>query len=308
MKHHVHILPQWLTASKLAMMRLPQLVEALERQHGVTPYVGCELEWYIDQPDNQRVINEIHHAVECQLDAHHIRVTAIKPEKGNGQYEVGFDACSNPARLVQAIHDFRALLEEKAAKRGVHVLWSAKPYADDYGSAMQMHIHLEDAMGSRLYIKRGEYLSPSLAASLGGLLAVTPEATFVAAPQPDDYARFAPKFDAPVNICWGGNNRSVTIRLPLKSGSRCHIEYRLAGADADPASMCGVLLAGVLYGLCNKPHPGEQIHGVASDAQYGLPPLPNTCDAAKNLFHDSHALREWMGEEWFAEVERLCNG
>jgi len=207
--------------------------------------------------------------------------------------------------MVQAIHDFRALLMKEAGKRGLHVLWDAKPHAQDYGSSLQVHVHLEDAAGSRLFVKKDGYLSPPLAACLGGLLDITPEATFVAAPQDADYARFVAKYDAPVNICWGGNNRSVTARLPLKSGARCHIEYRLAGANADPASMFGVLLAGVLHGLESKPHPGEQIHGVASDTQYGLPPLPQSLDEAKQAFNNARATREWMGEEWFAVVGGL---
>jgi glutamine synthetase len=305
MEKHLHILPNWHTASQLALLRLPALVEALRTRHSVSPYIGCELEWYVDQPDNAPLIAEVHRAVERTAESHHIRMTAIKPEKGNGQYEVGFDASSNPVALVQAIHDFRALLMQKAARRGLHILWDAKPFANDYGSALQMHIHLEDAAGQRLFVKKDEYLSPSLAASLGGLLDITPEATFVAAPQDSDYARFVPQYDAPVNICWGGNNRTVTLRLPLKTGSRCHIEYRLAGADADPASMCGILLVGVLHGLESKPQPGTQIYGVASDEQYGLPPFPHTREEAKRAFQHSHAAREWMGEEWFEVVSGL---
>lgn len=305
MEKHLHILPAWHTASQLALLRLPALVEALRTRHSVMPYIGCELEWYVDQPDNERIISEVHAIVERDADAHHIRMTAIKPEKGRGQYEVAFDACNNPVALVQAIHDFRALLMQKAAKRGLHILWDAKPFPHDYGSALQVHIHLEDAAGQRLYVKKDDYLSPPLAASLGGLLEITPEATFIAAPQECDYARFVPKFDAPVNICWGGNNRTVTIRLPLKSGSRCHIEYRLAGADADPASMCGILLAGVLHGLESKPQPGSQIFGIASDKQYDLRPLPHCREEAKQVFCNSCTAREWMGDEWFEVVAGL---
>lgn len=305
MERHTHILPEWQTASQLALIRLPELVEALHTRHSVTPYVGCELEWYVDQPDNERIIAEVHAAVLRDADKHHIRMTPIKAEKGHGQYEVGFDACNNPARMVQEIHDFRALLVEKSAKRGLHILWDAKPFPDDYGSALQVHVHLEDAAGQRLFVKKDDYLSPALAACLGGLLDITPEATFVAAPQEADYARFVPKYDAPVNVCWGGNNRSVTVRLPLKSGSRCHIEYRLAGADADPASMFAILLAGVLHGLETKPHPGEQMHGVASDGQYALPPLPHSREEAKQAFSESRATRQWLGEEWFSVVAGL---
>lgn len=305
MEKHLHILPAWHTASQLALMRLPALVEALHTRHSVTPYIGCELEWYVDQPENERIITEVYHCVEREAGAQRIRITTIKPEKGNGQYEVGFDASNNPVALVQAIHDFRAILMQKAAECGLHILWDAKPFPDDYGSALQVHIHLEDAAGQRLFIKKNDHLSPSLAASLGGLLDITSEATFVAAPQDKDYERFVPKYDAPVNICWGGNNRTVTLRLPLHSGSHCHIEYRLAGADADPASMCGILLAGVLHGLESKLQPGAQMFGVASDDQYNLPSFPHNREEAKQAFCNSRTAREWLGEEWFEVVSKL---
>lgn len=297
-----HILPAWRTASQLAMLRLPELVEALRTRHSVVPYVGCELEWYVAPHDREEAVAATHAAVERGAAARGLCITPIREESGKGQYETGFAVSGQPARLAQAIHDFRALLAEEGAKRGLHVLWDAKPHAGDYGSALQVHVHLEDATGMRLYVKQDAYLSPALSASLGGLLDITPEAMAVAAPQEGSYARFVPGFDAPVTVCWGGNNRSTTLRLPLKTGSRCHIEYRLAGADADAASMLGVLLAGVLHGLESAPHPGEQIHGVASDGQYGLPRLPQTRAEAVRLFSESRVLRQWMGEEWFAAV------
>lgn len=305
MEKHSHILPAWQVASHIAMLRLPELVEALHTRHSVTPYVGCELEWYVDHPELEEAVRTAHAATEHAAAAAGLRITPIKPESGQGQFEVGFDAVNNPVALAQAIHDFRAILMEKCAKRGLHILWGAKPYSEDYGSALQVHVHLEDSAGARLFVKQDEQLSPALSASLGGLLAVSPESMYVAAPQPSSYARFVPGCDAPVNLCWGGNNRSVTLRIPLKSGPRCHIEYRLAGTDADPASVLSVLLIGVLHGLETKPHPGEQMHGVASDSQYTLPKLPETLDEAIRLFNESRVLRRWMGEEWFAEVLKI---
>lgn len=305
MEKHKHILPDWHLASQLAMLRLPALTQEFHNRHGVMPYVGCELEWYVDQPDNDAAIAATHKAVEQAADSHHIRITPIAPEKGNGQYEVAFAACNSPVAMAQAIHDFRALLMAEAAKRGLRILWAAKPHAEDYGSALQVHVHLEDVTGARLYVKKEAHLSPALSASLGGLLDITPATCFVAAPIAEAFSRFVPRYDAPVNVSWGGNNRSVAIRLPLKSGSHCHIEYRLASADADPASMFGLLLSGVLDGLERRPHPGEQIHGVASDDHYGLPALPKTREEARAIFGSSETCRQYMGDEWFEVVTGL---
>lgn len=305
MQEYRHIRPEWRTASQLAMLRLPELMEALRIRHSVTAYVGCELEWYVDQPENDVAITQAYEAVKREAEARQLWLSAIKPESGNGQYEVAFVVTNNPLHLVQAIHDFCALLTEEAGKCGLHILWDAKPFADDYGNALQLHVHLEDSAGARLFLKQGEDLSPALAASIGGLLDITPAAMLVAAPQEKSYARFVPKFDAPVNVSWGANNRSVTIRLPYQNGLRCHIEYRLAGADADPASMLGVVLAGVLHGLESTPPAGKQVYGVASDRQYALPQLPRNLEEARNAFRNSVVLCKWMGEDWFKAVEEL---
>lgn len=305
MKPAAHILPAWHQASAVALARLPALVEALQSRHSVTPWLGCELEWYVDKVEAADAIAATHTAVAAQATAQGLDITAIKPESGQGQYEVGFGITDNPQVLAQAIHDFRALLEREAAAQGLHISWEAKPHAEDYGSALQLHIHLTDGSGKRLFVKREAELSPALAASLGGLLAITPEAMLVAAPQVSSYARFVPKYDAPVTLCWGGNNRTTTLRLPLKTGPKCHIEYRLAGADADPASMLAVLLAGVLHGLETQPPAGEQIHGVASDGQYGLPKLSQSQEEAMRLLREGRILRQWLGEEWWQEVEVL---
>lgn len=303
MQEHPHILPEWRAASQLAMLRLPELVEALRTRHSVTAYVGCELEWYVDRPGSDVAITETYEAVKREAEARRLGISAIKPESGNGQYEVAFAATGNPLQLVGEIHDFCALLAGEAGKRGLHILWDAKPFADDYGNALQMHVHLEDSTGARLFLKQGENLSPALAASIGGLLDITPAAMLVAAPQESSYARFVPKFDAPVNVSWGANNRSVTIRLPYQNGPHCHIEYRLAGGDADPASMLGVVLTGVLHGLESKPPVGKQVYGIASDSQYALPELPCNLQQAKDAFRNSSVLRKWMGDGWFAAVE-----
>src|SRR5688500_7869021 len=101
MQNHHHILPEWRTASQLAMLRLPELVEALRIRHSVTAYVGCELEWYVDQPGNDAALTQTYDAVMRGAEKEGLRISAIKPESGNGQYEVAFAACDNPLLLAQ---------------------------------------------------------------------------------------------------------------------------------------------------------------------------------------------------------------
>lgn len=295
--------PGWGKASALSKGKLVWLTEQLRFQYGFMAYTGCELEWYFTgEALDGATVAKVMADVELQAVKKGLLLDASHKESGQWQYEVAFRARSHPLDLAEAVYVFKKLLGDTAAKHGVGVNFAAKPYADDYGSAMQVHVHLEDAAGNRLFQKQEDALSPRLADVLGGLLAILDEAMPVCAPTPESYARFEPKFNAPVAKCWGGNNRSVALRLPLKSGPECHIEYRVAGADADIASLLAVVLAGVLHGLQTRPNPGKQIHGEAWDAKYKLPRLAATPEEGMLAMLEGDILLGCLGNKWVEAV------
>ena len=54
------------------------------------------------------------------------------------------------------------------------------------------------------------------------------------APNVNSYRRLVPDFDAPINVHWGRDNRTVGLRVPESGQSSRRVENRLAGADAKP--------------------------------------------------------------------------
>ena len=151
--------------------------------------------------------------------------------------------------------------------------FSAKPYADDYGSALHFHLHLEDTGGHNVFTRNEvDKYSPALLHSLGGLLATLQKNLHIFSP--NDTSRFETHgLHSPTHLCWGPNNRSVALRLPDKPKDNKHIEHRAASADANIEACITAMLEGTLYGLQNQIDPGGPIHGNAWDAQYGLKPL-----------------------------------
>lgn len=292
----------WHTASQLAFYRLPALVERFTVQHNAMPFVGCELEWYFMPIERQEVMGTVVSHVAARAAALGLQTGDIQKESGLGQYEVAFTPQANPQALVEQVRAFQRLLMEESRVQGIAALFSAKPFPNQYGSAIQVHIHLEDASGKRLYVKKDSEISDALAHSMGGLLAMMDETMLVCAPAQGSYARFVPKQNAPLTRSWGGNNRTTALRLPLKTGKECHIEYRVAGADADIASLVACLLAGVLHGLEGKAEPGEQIHGDASDKQYALPRLPQGLEKAVHAFEQDSSLESLIGGDWKSAV------
>lgn len=287
-------LPNGLPLSPDKLTRLENLTKTLQTEFGFVAFFGCELEWYVLSPADPGVIADFHEAVTVFTLEEKLGSQVIVPEKGHHQFETAFihrrDACD----LVQAIHRFKQILQETADHRGITVSFVAKPFPDDYGSALQLHISLVDENGNPQFEKRGDFLSPTLFAALGGLLETLPEAMVFAAPNSESYARFVPGKDAPVTVSWGGNNRTVALRLPLKNGPFTQIEYRIGGVDANPADLMAAMLAGVIHGLKTKPDPGPQIHGIASDAHYKLPRLPMNLEEAKLAYIQGGRLKKYF--------------
>ena len=72
---------------------------------------------------------------------------------------------------------------------------------------------------------------------------------------------------------WGGDNRTVPLRIPGGDESSARIEHRVAGADANPYLVVAAVLAGIHHGITNKIAPQEPVVGDGY-AQDGGVPLP----------------------------------
>lgn len=287
-------------ASQLAFNAISPLVERLRRHFGLVPVMGAELEWYVRPAIDHEGIAAVHQAVVDEANERGYGVSPVVAEVGLGQYEMAFDSREDPAQLAEAVCWVREHLHDGLHKAGFYGFFGSKPFSDEYGNALQLHIHLMNQSRERVFSKMGGELSYPLEASIAGILAITHEVMVVAASRPESFARFTAGFDAPTTICWGGNNRSVLLRLPLRFGPLCHIEYRLGGAEADAASLIASVLAGVLHGMERKISSPEPVYGVASDAQYNLPPLPKNFELAREMFRSAAILPAYLGDEWFA--------
>jgi glutamine synthetase len=240
---------------------------------GLVPVTAAEIEFYLEGGAPA--------ASFWQAVSEKIPIVKYEKERGEGQYEIALPPCADPAKTAADIVALKDIIIETAATGGMKADFSAKPFAGQPGSGLHIHIHLEDAQGKNVFYKDDATISDALKWSIGGLLAWLPETMPVFAPYPESYARFAPGGHAPTTVSWGANNRTVAIRLPDKPHDKKHIEHRVAGADADPYAVIGVILAAMHDGLTRRLDPGPQIYGDASLAMYNLPPLPSSLNGKK---------------------------
>ena len=126
--------------------------------------------------------------------------------------------------------------------------------------------------------------------AVAGLLAAMPESMLIFAPHHNSYRRFAIESHAPIAACWGYENRTAALRIPLGPPQQRRIEHRVAGADTNPYLVLSAILAGVLAGLDRAKSPPPPIEGSAYNTE--LPSLPMTWQTA----HDAFAAGSVLGD------------
>ena len=123
------------------------------------------------------------------------------------------------------------------------------------------------------------------------------------APYVNSYRRPPKNDDAPANLGWGIDNRTVGLRVPVSKPSSRRIENRIPGADSNPYLAIAATLACVWLGLEEQKKPNKpkvkSLEGVAT--------LPRNLDIALDMLEKSDAMQKTLGERFvklFAEVKR----
>ncbi|MEW5728173.1 MAG: glutamine synthetase family protein [Pseudomonadota bacterium] len=224
-----------------------------------------------------------------------VEVDTLSHEAGNGQMEVNFN---HGEALEQAdqVFLFKRTVRQVALRMGVYATFMAKPMQNEPGSAMHIHQNIIDA-GSRrnLFADDDGKDTPMFRWFIGGLRKYLPAAMLLFAPNVNSYRRLVPDFDAPINVHWGRDNRTVGLRVPESGQSARRVENRLAGADANAyLAIAGSLACGWL-GIQNKVDPGEPINGSGYTRAHSLPRhLPDALEKLKG----ARAIRELLGEDF----------
>ena len=181
-----------------------------------------------------------------------------------------------------------------------------KPYPDQPGSGMHVHLSLLDKEGQNVFQSSDASGSPELRNAVEGLRGVMVESMLICAPPANSYHRFQRDSCAPVNMSWGYNNRTVSIRIPASEGPDTRIEHRLAGADANPYLLVAALLSGILHGLKEKNDPPQPVEGNAylhTDLEF-----PETWEEARNHFEQAEILPQYFGREFCQLFANLKKG
>ena len=151
-------------------------------------------------------------------------------------------------------------------------------------------------------------LSASGRAFIAGLLRHAAEITCVTNQWVNSYKRLIGGGEAPSYICWGHNNRSAMVRIPMykpNKGQSTRVELRTIDPACNPYLAFAVILAAGMKGI----EEGYELPPEAEDdvwsltdrerSALGIQPLPGTLAEAITLMEESELLADTLGERVF---------
>jgi glutamine synthetase len=294
---------------------------------GLTFYTHPEIEFYLlkDYPvPDQRPVpvdqagyfdhvprgttHDFRRAAISVLEAMGISVEFSHHEGGPGQNEIDLryaDALSTADNIMT----FRTVIKEVALEQGTYATFMPKPFADHPGSGMHTHLSLFEGDRNAFHEAGAQYQLSTVARQfIAGLLAHAAEITAVTNQWVNSYKRLWGGGEAPSYVCWGHNNRSALIRVPMYKpgkGNATRIEFRSLDSAANPYLAYALILAAGMKGIeqgLELPDGAEDDVWSLTDSErraLGIKPLPTNLETAITVMESSELVAETLGEGVF---------
>jgi glutamine synthetase len=174
---------------------------------------------------------------------------------------------------------------------------------------MHTHLSLFEEDRNAFHAPGSEYqLSKTGRSFIAGLLRHAAEISAVTNQWVNSYKRLAGGGEAPAYVCWGHNNRSALVRVPMYKPSKSQstrIEVRSLDTACNPYLAYAVLLAagmkGVEEGYELGPGAEDDVWAL-TDAErraMGIEPLPTSLADAIAVMERSELVAETLGEHVF---------
>lgn len=216
-------------------------------------------------------------------------------EQSDGQYEVNLRHVSDPVVAADHAILLKRTIKAVARRYGLLASFMAKPFGDEAGNGLHVHVSLLDGDGNNVFTD-GENPTAALSHAVGGLMDTMFDSAAVFAPHANSWRRFQVGAHVPMGPTWGFDNRTTAVRVPLSSPPATRVEHRVAGADANPYLAVAAVLAGVDHGLMHGIEPPPETRGSAFSQH--APGLPETWERALAAFESSAFVGEYFGAEY----------
>ena len=247
------------------------------------------------------------------LESMGISVEFSHHEAGPGQNEIDL-RYADALTMADNIMTFRTVIKEVALEQGVFASFMPKPLVDGPGSGMHTHMSLFEGDQNAFYEAGADHqLSQTARQFMAGLLKYAPEISAITNQYVNSYKRLWGGAEAPSYVCWGSNNRSALVRIPIHKpgkGQSTRVEYRALDSAANPYLAFSVLLSaglkGIEDGLELPPGAEDDVWNLSSAERraMGYEPLPSSLAQAIETMERSELVAETLGERVFDFVLR----
>lgn len=296
---------------------------------GLQPIVAPEIEFYLFKRDGQEAngftypslrggspelerqmgyslnstadMREFWQALQAAYDALEIRTDTWLHEMAANQFEINL-LHGDALKLADDVLLFKHTTREIAAQHGLNAVFMAKPLADFDGCSMHLHQSIVDKKGNNIFSDKNGEASPDFYAYIAGLQTYMADLMPLMAPYVNSWRRYAGNMQAPVNLQWGHDNRTIGLRVPHANAAARRVENRFAGSDANPYLAMAVSLACGLRGMQEKLKPRAPVddrdgYTFPREIALGL-------ESALTQLNQSQHARELFGDIF---IDAFCN-
>ncbi|GAA4889997.1 type I glutamate--ammonia ligase [Streptomonospora salina] len=250
------------------------------------------------------------------LEAMGISVEFSHHEGGPGQQEIDL-RYADALTTADNIMTFRLVMKEVAMEQGVYATFMPKPFTEHPGSGMHTHMSLFEGERNAFYEAGAEYQMSNVGRGfIAGVLRHSAEITAVCNQWVNSYKRLWDNAaasagaggEAPAYVCWGHNNRSALVRVPMYKPNKSNssrIEFRSVDTACNPYLAYAMILAAGLKGIeegYELPPGAEDDVWALTDSErraLGIAPLPQSLDEAIRAMENSELVAETLGEHVF---------
>lgn len=236
-------------------------------------------------------------------------VYSFDHEDSNGQFETDFAYC-DALTMADRLTFFRLMVKEIARKHGYFASFMPKPFANRTGSGAHYNMSLADInTGENLFSDRDDTRGCGVSKLgyqfIAGILKHAPAICAVIAPTVNSYKRLIARGSmsgftwAPVYVCYGNNNRTNMLRIPLAGG---RVECRAADISSNLYLGAAMILSAGLEGIREQLDPGEPHtenmykYSPTELEQMGIKTLPRTLGDAIAAFANDPLSKSVMGD------------
>jgi glutamine synthetase len=283
-------------------------VLARAKDMGYEVKIGAELEFYLLDPETLKPKDsgiqvyglaraaELEHVlgpIRRHLNDVGIPIEQSNPEYAAGQVEVNIrygEALESADRAVA----FRSLVKELAVSQNYIATFMSKPFFEESGSGFHLH-HSLWKDGKNVFSDGGQINELGLN-YLAGMQKRMAEMALASATTPNAYRRRQPYTFCPINNAWGGDNRTVGLRVIDGSDTAVRVEKRDGSADCNPYYLMACEIAAGLEGIEQGMTPSEKAEGNAYESE-DAEPIPTDLQTAIDLAKESSFMSDVYGED-----------